>query len=135
MILYTLNATALALGAYNLKSRMAGLSCGCCVHSLMLSTIIVIACFRFNTIGKLSALSKAPAAYNEDGNSTNLIFTNDDRVYGDDATLITWLWSLMMVFWCCKCCINGYIMKPPSGEQMMAATAGMQQQYEQMQHA
>ena len=127
MIFYTVNSALLICGAHNLKARMTAMGCSCCVQSLLLACIMTVGCFRFNTIGQLGALSEAPCEYNSDWQNDGMLVT-DDRTLNQDGALITWLWSLMIVFCCCKCCLTGYIQKPPGPEAMMAGMQGMAEQ-------
>ena len=52
-----------AIGAYNFNARAAGLCCASCLGCINLAAMITTACFRFNTMGKLAALSECPSDY------------------------------------------------------------------------
>ena len=49
-----------AIGAYSARLRVTGICCLCCLGCLNLAAIITTAVFRFNSMGKLAALSEAP---------------------------------------------------------------------------
>ena len=51
----------LTIGTYSLHARMTGICCGCCLGCLNFAALITTAVFRFNTMGKLAAISLAPS--------------------------------------------------------------------------
>ena len=53
----------LAIGTINLKSRIAGLGTLCIMSVCNFIALIVTAVYRFNTLGKLAALSTCPTKY------------------------------------------------------------------------
>ena len=55
----------LAAGAWSLWARMTGLVCGCLFGCVNLAALITTGVFRFNSIGKLAALSLCPTALSE----------------------------------------------------------------------
>lgn len=86
---------ALVIGAWNLYARMTGLFCSCCLGCVNFAALITTSVFRFNSMGKLAALSLTPSQYKEMTDSTTGMTTYFDpngRVYADDAKLITGIW-------------------------------------------
>jgi len=63
LLLIALNAVLMTLGAWNYFARAIS-GCLCCLLSMVnLAAIIVTATFRFNTVGKLAALSLTPSKF------------------------------------------------------------------------
>jgi hypothetical protein len=110
LIFITINSTILAVGAYEYRARALGMVCWNVLGCLNIACIITTAVFRFNTIGKLAALSLAPSAYHD------TLLLSDDRNYVMDGNWILWLWLFQVATFCGNCCSLGFLMKPPSGE-------------------
>jgi len=74
--------------------------------------VVVIAVFRFNTIGKFAALSYAPSQYglNEDGLPTMV----DGTTYESDGQQILRLFAVSVVFVIAQCCLGCFAAAPPS---------------------
>ena len=53
-----------AIGAYSFHARAAGLCFASCLGCINLAALVTTACFRFNTMGKLAALSRCPSEFN-----------------------------------------------------------------------
>ena len=103
--------------------RALSACCGSCLNCVVFAAIITTSVFRFNTMGSLAALSTSPSKYYDRnfalGNDDKLIvpfdYSGDGmREYQDDATMIVWLWSLMMFLCCFNCCSMGFASKPPA---------------------
>uniref|UniRef100_A0A7S3I508 Uncharacterized protein n=1 Tax=Favella ehrenbergii TaxID=182087 RepID=A0A7S3I508_9SPIT len=99
----------LAVGAYVMYTRMAGLCCSCCLGCINFAALITAAVFRFNSAGKFAALSKAPSKW-EGTDSVALI--SDDRTYSDDANVILALWIVQLTACVCSCCVNMFFNQP-----------------------
>ena len=65
-LLLALNAIILTLGVWFFKARMAGLCLGTLLGCLNLASLVTTGVFRFNTMGKLAALSLTPSKYDSD---------------------------------------------------------------------
>jgi len=63
LILIAVNSLLLAFGAWNFHSRMIGGCCGFCLACVNFAAIIVTGVFRFNTMGKWSAISLVGSKY------------------------------------------------------------------------
>lgn len=81
----------LAAGAINLKWRIVGLGSLCLFSCLNFVAIITTAVFRFNSMGKLAALSTCPTKY--DDSKFGYYYVNDSWTYASEADLIVWIWS------------------------------------------
>ena len=51
------------IGAYNFHSRALGGCLGCCIGCVNFAALITTGVFRYNTLGKLAALSDGPSYY------------------------------------------------------------------------
>ena len=86
-LIYTVALIALIIGAWNLASRMVGSCLFCMAQCLNFGAIISIGVFRFNPLGVLASMSKAPSKY--DGGSFTYLdeiddfdeFLSDSRTY------------------------------------------------------
>ena len=88
MALLSVSNCCLILGAWSLYARMAGLCFACCLGCVNVAAIVTTGVFRYNTMGKLAAISLAPSKY-DDSSTASLYFTDPNgRVYKDDANLI-----------------------------------------------
>ena len=120
LILIAVNSALNFIGTWMYAFRALSNCCGLLLCLVNFSAIIVTAVFRFNTLGKLAALSNNPTKYDDNGkwtfNDLGVIKTaplSDDRNYTDDASFIIAMWVCQMVFCCCNCCLMGYTSKPP----------------------
>ena len=113
LIFITINSTILAVGAYNFKARVLGMSCWNILGCLNIACIITTAVFRFNTMGKLAALSLSPSEYDSE---TLISGLDDSRTYNLDGQWILWLWLAQMMTFCQNCIALGFLSKPPSSE-------------------
>ena len=102
----------LAIGAYVLVARKAGLILAGCFGCLNFISIIVIGCYRFNLIGQLAALSETPAKFSH---IDELLYVTNDMLYNDYVTRLTAVWVFQMVLCCCTCATSGYLNKPAGG--------------------
>ena len=60
-LLLAFNAVTLTCGVWGFKARILGFCCSCLLGCVNVAAIVTTAVFRFNTIGKLAALSLSPA--------------------------------------------------------------------------
>ena len=121
MILITINGIFMVWGACNYRARVIS-GCLCSILGCVdLAAIIVMFVFRFNTIGRLAALSEAASYY--DGASfmesyeKKVMIINSlstKRTYTEDGRLIMISLILQIGFCLSHCCIMGYVAKPPS---------------------
>ena len=68
--LIAFNFMAIAIGAYQVHSRVVGVICNCALSCLSVATVVTSMVFRYNKIGTLAALSTAASKYgsmNQDG--------------------------------------------------------------------
>ena len=103
----------LVFGAYYMLPRFIGLLCSCCFGCINFAALITTAVFRFNTMGKLAALSLTRSQY--DSNSVIYIDLGG-RTYADDASAITALWVFQLLAYIVSCCISVYFNRPPNHE-------------------
>ena len=95
MFYFTFQSIVLAVGVFYYPFRVTAIMFQPLFWLTNLCFVIVTAIFRFNTIGKLAALSEAPALYSEvDGVAT----LSSDRTYVDDGQTILRLWAISLVF-------------------------------------
>ena len=79
--------------------------CVGCLACVNLAAIITTAVFRFNTAGKLAALSLTSSKY--DGKEDGVVKLSAKITFKDDAKLILGIWIAMTVYCCCSgnlCC-------------------------------
>ena len=96
---------------------------GCCSVLLCctnIGAIVTAGVFRYNIMGKWSALSLVGANYSGEpfDFSTGTMITSqldDSRTYADDANLIQWCWITQMAVLCLSCCVGSYQAKPETG--------------------
>ena len=101
MMLLACNSGLMFAGTWYVSARLwAGIG-NCCYCCLNLACIITIACIRFNSWGKLSALCDGPSKYNND----ELVLSNEHTV-ASDASLILGLWVCQMIWFCTYCFHN-----------------------------
>ena len=63
LALLALSNFCLMCGAWNLYARMCGLCCAFCLGCVNFAALITTGVFRYNTMGKLAALSLVPTKY------------------------------------------------------------------------
>ena len=108
----------LTIGTYSLHARMTGICCGCCLGCLNFAALITTAVFRFNTMGKLAAISLTPSQYDSSSENKLVFVKEDGRTYSDDAAVILGIWIAQLIACVCSCCISVVFNKPPSGEEL-----------------
>ena len=102
----------LLIGAWSLWARMTGLCCGCLFGCVNLGALITTAVFRFNTWGKLAALSLCPTAYSSTIDPSTGLYLSYDRTYADDAQMVMLIFVFQMIVCLLSCCLNGVFNKP-----------------------
>jgi len=60
-VMLAFNAVTLTCGVWSFKARILGFCCSCLLGCVNVAVIVTTTVFRFNTIGKLAALSLTPA--------------------------------------------------------------------------
>ena len=95
----------LIIGIISHRSRIIGIIVSTVVSCVHLASIITTGVFRFNTMGKLSALSQMQTDPKDQNSKT----------YESVATLIVWLWVLQMLLCVSHCVHVGYSLKPHAG--------------------
>lgn len=111
MLTFVIQSIILAVGVWIYPLRIVAIFLQplFCCHNL--GAVIVVAIFRFNTIGKLASLSQAPAAYKSvDGVPTIVA----DRTYEDDGKLLLRLWVISLIFVIAQCILGCYSAAPPT---------------------
>ena len=88
---------------------MVGICCTTLFSCFNLAAIVTTAVYRFNHIGQLAALSKAPTQY-EEGAQWHSI--SNERTYSDDAKMIIAIWFVQLFFCIVSFCVQGMIFKP-----------------------
>lgn len=116
-ILIAINCIFAIIGAFVFKCRAVSSCFGSLLCCLTTAAIVTTGVFRFNTYGKLAALSLTPTKYNGEafvlGKPAEVSYpADDDRTYSTDADMILITWIFMIVFCCTSCCHGGYAQKP-----------------------
>ena len=95
MLTFVIQSIILAVGVWIYPLRIVAIFLQplFCCHNL--GAVIVVAIFRFNTIGKLASLSQAPAEYKSVDSTPSLVA---DRTYEDDGQLLLRLWVVSLIF-------------------------------------
>ena len=116
LILLALTSACLSIGAYNMRARMAGLLCSCCLGVLNFVGLICTAVFRFNKMGQLASLSLVPSEFKAtDTNQEEIpIDYNGDSTISSDASLIVGIWISQLLACIFGSCMNIYFNRPPS---------------------
>lgn len=116
MCTFVFQSVILALGVYLYPFRMTAIFLQplFCLNNL--GAVIVIAIFRFNTIGKLAALSAAPVEFS----TANGVATYDvaGRTYADDGQLLLRLWVISMTFVILQCMLGCWSAAPPTQDDL-----------------
>ena len=102
------------LGMFSVYSRVAGLCCTALFSCLNLAAIVTTAVYRFNQIGQLASLSKAPTQYDESAQWHSI---SNERTYSDDAKMIIVIWFVQLFFCIFSFCVQGMIFKPIKADQ------------------
>ena len=138
MFLVALNAIVNFGGVWSYEARGSGLCCSMCLSCLNIGAIITIGIFRFNTLGKLAALSEGPSKYDRpfsyDDGVMLTAYLSDDHTFMSDGNLIKWLWICQMIGWTLNCCFKGYFAKLPSAEQSLRTNSVIAAEYETLKH-
>lgn len=119
MLLSSVNALIQLFGVWSHTARAASTCCTTLLSCTNFAIIILVAIYRWNTVGKLAALSETPTKY--DGNSFTLdeatgdfsTGLSDERTYESDASLIVWLWVAQIVFFITSGVSTVYMVKVP----------------------
>ena len=122
LLLISIAYLLLAVGARKYDARVTGLVCLCCLECVNFAALITTACFRFNTMGKLAAISLCPSKF-EGTNDVGMPTVSDDRTIGTDADLILGLWIAQLIVFLVSCWSYDRLNKPPSPEQLAESTA------------
>ncbi len=118
-LLIAINGIVMTFGAWNIFARTVSGCCCCLLSCVNLAAMIVTCIFRFNTMGKLAAISLGPTKYNDqlvryDRRSNTIHGLSDKRTYSGDAEVILFLWIAQVSLCCSHCLVMGYVAKPPS---------------------
>ena len=124
MILMAVNSFIIAAAHWNFHARALTACCGCLLSCVNFAAVITTAVFRFNTQGKLAALSEFPTKYESYNSSTGVVMFEGDRTYVTDGSWILALWIVQLCICCFDCCLRGAFSKPPSQEEIMKAAGG-----------
>ena len=120
---YCITFFVMLLGACNFHLRACS---GCCVtlsSCLAFAAFITSMVFRYNTMGKLAALSLNYShvdSYELTLARPPVQFTwKNDKTYEDDAYAITWMISVQFALCCCTNCCTGALLKPKVKEEVI----------------
>ena len=102
LLLQAANAVALLLGVWVFKARLVGICCACVMSCINFAAIIITGVFRFNSMGRLAALSRRATQF-DSSISAEDYYLSDSWTYEKEAKLILWLW-LCQVGFCFLCC-------------------------------
>ena len=101
--LMALNGFISSFGAHVYRCRSLASLCFALLCLLNLAAIVTTACFRFNTMGKLAALSTQSTKYQGLNDEQTRILITNDRTYESDAQTITWLFSIQILYFLSNC--------------------------------
>lgn len=113
VLLIALANILMIVGAYKFHARAAASCCLCLLGCTNIAAIITTGVFRFNTVGKLAALSTLPVKYNYTS-GTEVVF-DYGRTFQSDATTILALWITGIGLCCCNCVLAS-LLKPKQEE-------------------
>ena len=113
--LLTIFHSCLVIGAWQPHARLAGICCTGCLCLVSFAAWIMTAVYRFNKMGKLSALSLAPSKF--DDGSINGYFDMRGRTYADDAHLIVAIWIAHFFSWCLHAPLSYAFNRRPSKDE------------------
>ena len=111
MGMFLVQAVLVSCGVYLYPVRLIALFFQSVFCLFNFVAVIVMAVFRFNTIGKLAALSQTGSTYQVED---DLPTRTEDRTYVDDGTLILRLWVISLIFVIAQCCLACYAVAPPT---------------------
>ena len=101
----------LMIGAFQFHTRAVGSCLLCCFSCTHLAAIVMTGVFRFNTEGKLAALSTLPVKYVTTNYSKGQVILDSNRTYESDGNVILGLWIGALCQCCFGCCL-GNLMVP-----------------------
>lgn len=121
LILIAFNGIFMTLGAWNIQTRAISGCCCCLLGIVNLAAMITTCIFRFNTMGKLAALSQQGSKYDGGPDNIDIVgkkvmlvaFLSNEQTYEDDGTIIIILWVGQIILCLSHCCVMGYVSKPP----------------------
>ena len=112
---FILQSILVTLGVWITPLRMVSLIFQIFCTLGLVGATIVVAIFRYNSIGKLAALSLAPSRMKEvDGVAT----LSNERTFADDGQLIQRLWICMLVYIIGQCCLGLFAVAPPTQDKL-----------------
>ena len=82
---------------------------------LNFGVVIVTSVFRFNTVGKLAALSLAGSTYEVNDGKASI---STERTYADDGELILRLWIISLICVIAQCLLACYAAAPPTQDKL-----------------
>ena len=104
-------STIITLGVWITPLRMVSLIFQIFCTLALIGVCIMVALFRYNSIGKLAALSMRSSQFSDvDG----MAILSDERTFADDGQLIERLWILMLVYIIGQCCLGCFAVAPPT---------------------
>ena len=92
-----------SFGAFSYHCRTLAGICFTLMFALNIAAIVTTAVFRFNTMGKLAALSTQSTKYQGLNDEQTRILITNDRTYESDAQTITWLFSIQILYFLSNC--------------------------------
>ena len=109
---------ALSLAVYYFLMLLARFCCHKCLASVgvigtsaiqggNIGVLLATGIYRFNSMGKLAALSTCPSKYDESATFENY-YLSDARTYADESMIITVLWSSQIAFFAGHCFYIGF---------------------------
>ena len=116
MIIIMLQGLLLTLGVWWFPARLTGMIMQTFCAFTLFGAMVTTAVFRFNTYGKLAALSLSPihVTHDEDGN----VMLDTERTYNDDGTLLLRLWVVTLLFVVAQCCLGCFAAAPPTQDRL-----------------
>ena len=115
MTTFAIQSIILALGVWIYQCRIVAILLQplFCLNNL--GAVLVIAVFRFNTIGMLASYSMSPAKYETvDGVPT----LSDERTYVDDGKQLQALWIISLIFVIAQCLLGCFSAAPPTQDKL-----------------
>ena len=118
---------AFSLAVYYFLMLLARFCCHKCLSSVgvlgtsaiqggNIGVLVATGIYRFNSMGKLAALSTCPAQYDESATFENY-YLSDSRTYADESMIVTVLWSSQIVFFAGHCLYIGFFCRRSDGDE------------------
>ena len=118
MLVFAATSLVQVAGSWYHKLRFLGVILACILGCINLAALILTGVVRFNTMGKLAALSQLDNQYDGVSDSEDMVlFISGGRTYQSDGALIVGLWIAQMALCLASSCYTAYANKPREGSE------------------